>query len=219
MATGWVGAHLRHHFRFYGAALIGLAFYLLAPPLPHLIRPIAAGDLFFAVYLSAMAVMTARLGEGVLRARAAREDEGIVLVVLIVLTVIVFCCVAVVAVLNQRQTPSTFSLLLAVAAAPLGWLTLHTVAAFHYANLFYAPGGQHRPGRPAGGLLFPGTERPEIWDFLYYAFVVGMTAQVSDVQVLTTKVRRATLGHSVVSFFFNAAIIAMAVNALVAIAS
>ena len=219
MAKGWVGAHLRHHLRFYGAALIGLAFYLLAPPLPELIRPIAAGDLFFVAYLAAMAVMTLRLGGGALRARAAREDEGIALVVLIVLTVITFCCVAVVAVLNQRQAPSTFSLVLAVAAAPLGWLTLHTVAAFHYANLFYAPAGPHKPGGHAGGLQFPGTERPNIWDFLYYAFVVGMTAQVSDVQVMTTKVRRATLGHSVVSFFFNTAIIAMAVNAVVAIAS
>ena len=217
MAAGWVGAHLRHHSRFYGAALIGLAFYLLAPPLPHLVRPIAAGDLFFVAYLLAMAVMTMGLGVGGLRARAARDDEGIVLVVLIVLTIIAFCCVAVVAVLNQRQAPSMFSLVLAVAAPPLGWLTLHTVAAFHYANLFYVP--EKGAGGPAGGLQFPGTKRPEIWDFLYYAFVVGMTAQVSDVQVLTTKIRRATLGHSVVSFFFNTAIIAMAVNAVVAIAS
>ncbi len=46
-----------------------------------------------------------------------------------------------------------------------------------------------------------------------------MTAQVSDVQVLSTKMRRATLGHALVSFFFNTAIIAMAVNAIVAIAA
>ena len=187
--------------------------------MPELIRPIAAGDLFFAVYLSAMSIMTFRQREGALRARAASEDEGIVLVVLIVLTVVAFCCIAVVAVLNQRQVPSTFSLTLAVAAAPLGWLTLHTVAAFHYANLFYAPDRRQGAGRHAGGLQFPGTEQPDIWDFLYYAFVVGMTAQVSDVQVISRKIRRATLGHSVVSFFFNTAIIAMAVNAVVAVAS
>lgn len=214
-----IAAHLRHHLRFYGAALIGLCFYLFASPLPQVIRLIAAGDLFFASYLLAMAAMAVRLGAADLEARAAEEDEGIVLVVLIVLTTIGFCCAAVVAVLHQRQTPAVFPLALAIAAAPLGWLTLHTIAAFHYANLFYAPPAQAGAAGPARGLVFPGTERPGTWDFIYYAFVVGMTAQVSDVQILSTKIRRATLGHSVVSFFFNTAIIAMAVNAVVTIAA
>jgi len=206
-----IAAHLRHHSRFYGAALIGLGFYLFAPALPQVIRLLAAGDVFFLFYLIAMAAMAIRLGADDLEARAAEEDEGIVLVVLIVLTTIGFCCAAVVAVLHEKQTPALLPLALAIAAAPLGWMTLHTIAAFHYANLFY--------GQPAGGLVFPGTKRPGTWDFIYYAFVVGMTAQVSDVQVLSTKIRRATLGHSVVSFFFNTAIIAMAVNAVVAIAA
>ena len=68
-------------------------------------------------------------------------------------------------------------------------------------------------------LKFPGTGEPGSWDFLYFSFVVGMTAQVSDVQVLTTQMRRATLKHSIVSFFFNTVLIAMAVNAVVAAAS
>ena len=219
MTVQWIGAQLRHHLRFYGAAVLGLGVYLLAPALPQGIRLIAAGDLFFATYLLTMAAMAMRLGAGDLEARAAREDEGIVVVVLIVLTIVGFCCAAVIAVLNQRQAPTAFPLALAVIAAPLGWLTLHTVAAFHYANLFYAPPDRPGAAAPAGGLLFPGTERPGTWDFIYYAFVVGMTAQVSDVQILSTKIRRATLGHSVVSFFFNTAIIAMAVNAVVAIAA
>lgn len=214
-----IAAHLRHHLRFYGAALIGLGFYLFASPLPQVIRLIAAGDLFFVSYLIAMAAMAVRLGAADLEARAAEEDEGIVLVVLIVLITIGFCCAAVVAVLHQRQTPAVFPLALAIAAAPLGWLTLHTIAAFHYANLFYAPSAQAGAAGPARGLVFPGTGQPGTWDFIYYAFVVGMTAQVSDVQVISTKIRRATLGHSVVSFFFNTAIIAMAVNAVVTVAA
>jgi uncharacterized membrane protein len=55
----------------------------------------------------------------------------------------------------------------------------------------------------AGGLEFPDTNEPTGWDFLYYSFVVGMTAQVSDVQVLTTPI---------VSFFYNTVILALAVN-------
>lgn len=214
-----IAVHLRHHLRFYGAALIGLGCYLFAPLLPQMIRLIAAGDVFFASYLLAMVAMAIRLGAADLEARAAQEDEGIALVVLIVLTTIGFCCAAVITVLHQRQTPAAFPLALAIAAAPLGWLTLHTIAAFHYANLFYAPPARAGATGPPGGLVFPGTERPGTWDFIYFAFVVGMTAQVSDVQVLSTKVRRATLGHSVVSFFFNTAIIAMAVNAAMTVAA
>ena len=131
------------------------------------------------------------------------------------LTIIGFCFTAIISVLNNGGGHAPVQLALAVAGAPLGWMTLHTTAAFHYANLFYARDG----GKIRGGLLFPATEEPGVWDFLYYSFVVGMTAQVSDVQVLNTKMRRATLGHSVVSFFFNAAIIAMAVNVVVTIAS
>ena len=65
--------------------------------------------------------------------------------------------------------------------APLGWFMLHTMMAFHYAYLFYS----EPPGKEGGGgLVFPDTKEPGAADFLYYSFVVGMTAQVSDVQVL-----------------------------------
>ena len=68
-------------------------------------------------------------------------------------------------------------------------------------------------------LDFPGCAAPGPWDFLYFSFVVGMTAQVSDVQVKTSVMRRAVLGHGVISFFFNTVFIAMAENAAVAMAS
>ena len=57
-----------------------------------------------------------------------------------------------------------------------------------------------------------GDVEPGSWDFLYYSFVVGMTAQVSDVQVLSTAMRRVTLAHGVVSFFYNTVLLALAVN-------
>ena len=43
-----------------------------------------------------------------------------------------------------------------------------------------------------------------------------MTAQVYDVLVQTTQMRRAVMFHSIISFFFNTVLIAMAVNAVVA---
>lgn len=61
-------------------------------------------------------------------------------------------------------------------------------------------------------MSFPGTPAPDFSDFIYYAFVVGMTAQVSDVQVTSRRMRRLTLGHGVLSFLFNTVLLALAVN-------
>jgi uncharacterized membrane protein len=95
----------------------------------------------------------------------------------------------------------------------LGWLTLHTVAAFRYAHLYYTPVPSGTgASRDAGGLAFPSTSEPGPWDFLYYSLVIGMTSQVSDVQTLSAEMRRTTLVHGVTSFFFNTVILALAVN-------
>ena len=102
---------------------------------------------------------------------------------------------------------------------PLAWTALHTIAAFHYANLYYGRKGDAKNSQSVRGLEFKNTKEPGIWEFLYYAFTIGMTAQTSDTEVVDTKMRRATLGHSVVSYFYTTAIVAMAVNAVVNLAA
>ncbi len=68
---------------------------------------------------------------------------------LIALTIIGFCCAGIVSVLNARHgPPSALPLVLAIMGAPLGWLTLHTIAAFHYARLYYAAGCGSGPAIP-----------------------------------------------------------------------
>ncbi len=93
------------------------------------------------------------------------------------------------------------------------WTLAHVTFALHYAHHFYgdgpAPGEDDR-----GGLAFPGGEPPDYWDFLYFSLVVGMTCQVSDVQVTSRAMRRLTLLHGVLAFFFNTVILALAVNLL-----
>jgi uncharacterized membrane protein len=64
----------------------------------------------------------------------------------------------------------------------------------------------------ADGLDFPREIEPDYWDFLYFSFVIGMTSQVSDVQVTSRSLRRLALLHGVLSFFFNAMILAMSIN-------
>jgi uncharacterized membrane protein len=100
---------------------------------------------------------------------------------------------------------------------PLGWLTLHTVAAYHYGHLYYVRAGQDGSDRDAAGLSFPETAEPTTWDFLYFSFVIGMTAQVSDVQVRTTPMRRLVMAHGIVAFLYNTVLLALAVNIAVSL--
>ncbi|HEY3147090.1 MAG TPA: DUF1345 domain-containing protein, partial [Dongiaceae bacterium] len=72
--------------------------------------------------------------------------------------------------------------------------------------------------RDAGGLNFPGKGDPDAWDFLYFSFVIGMTAQVSDVAVERADLRRLVLFHGVASFFYNTVLLALAVNVAVTLA-
>jgi uncharacterized membrane protein len=213
--SSFLRAYLYHHSRFYAAGLLGVVVYFLTWSHEPPARVAAASDAFFLAYLIASAVLMVRLDEEGLKKRAAIEDEGAPLALFIALAVIVLCSVSIFTVLNQKERPETLEFMLSVASAPLGWFMLHTIGAFHYANLHYLGGADGK----TKALKFPGAGEPGTWDFLYFSFVVGMTAQVSDVQVLTTSMRRSILIHSIVSFFFNAVLIAMAVNAVVATSS
>jgi uncharacterized membrane protein len=210
--------HFHHHWHFYAAAVVGGLIFMW-PGLSGPLRTLAAGDGFFFVYLAAAAAAVYRIDVEGLRKKAASEDEGILVVILTALVVIGISSLAIITVLREKHSPSPLALTLALSGAPLGWMAFHTIAAFHYANLFYGRSGRAKAASAARGLEFADTKEPGIWEFLYFAFTVGMTAQTSDTEISSTKMRRAVLGHSVVSFFYNTAIIAMAVNAVVSAAS
>jgi uncharacterized membrane protein len=85
------------------------------------------------------------------------------------------------------------------------WLLIHTVFAFRYAHIFYL-------ARDRKDLLFPGNENPDYMDFLYFSCGIGMCAQVSDIAVATSGIRRLVMGQSLLSFAFNMVILALAIN-------
>lgn len=205
--------HLRRHKRFYAAAALGAAVYATMNFAHFSLAAAAAGDTFFAAYLAASARLILNSAKADERVCADTEDEGIMIVVVIALAAVIFNVVGIFILLNQGHRPDPLSLLVVLTAAPLGWCMLHTIAAFHYANLYYVVSAAEVPQK---ALDFPATENPNLWDFIYFSFVIGMTAQVADVQIRTTAMRRAVIGHSIVSFFFNTVLIAMAVNAAVA---
>lgn len=203
---------LRRHARFMIALLVGVSSALLGWRLDPIDRLLLGADLFFAVYLGLILFYLDNLDPETLRWRSAEADEGMRIIAPVTGGAILLSLFAIFSAMRV-ETGSDASVLrlgLAVASVPLGWITLHTVMAFHYAGLWYAKAGD---GQDAGGLEFPKTKEPGVWDFLYYSFTIGMAAQVSDVQVLNTGLRRITLLHGAISFFYNTVLLALAVNA------
>lgn len=94
------------------------------------------------------------------------------------------------------------------------WWLVHTVFTMRYAHLYYCDidSDLHGEGRWPGGLQFPAEEKPDYLDFAYFSFVIGMTFQVSDVQVTSRRIRRLAWMHGILSFAFNTSILAFAIN-------
>jgi uncharacterized membrane protein len=101
---------------------------------------------------------------------------------------------------------------LSITAVGLGWTLVHTIFALRYAHFFFWDAREVERHAITGGLDFPGKESPCYMDFAYFSFVIGMTCQVSDVQISSSKMRRLALVHGLISFVFNTAILAMFVN-------
>jgi uncharacterized membrane protein len=144
------------------------------------------------------------------RRRAATEDPGRNAVWVIVLGSSTLSLFASAFVLRRAKdlapTSSALLVVLCLAAVVTAWCVTHTSYTYRYAHLYY------RDDEGEGGLTFPGHKPPDYFDFAYFAFTVGMCFQVSDVTITRKSLRRAALFHSVLSFAYNTAILALAMN-------
>ncbi len=199
----------RRHMRFLVAFVLGVTIWVVtaATPLDPVMRSLCAVNGYFFVYLLLMIRLTLNTDVEELRRHAEADDEGSVLIMVLAVVAVAISLTAIFLVLN-RKSDSLGEALFALAAAPLGWALMHVLTAYRYAHIYYSPD-------PDSGLEFPSTTKPEpgVWDFMYFSFTIGMTAQVSDIQVTTTLMRKVVLLHSVGSFFYNTVILALAVNA------
>ena len=110
------------------------------------------------------------------------------------------------------QSHRTGHIVLSVLAVIGSWCLVHTVFTFRYAHLFYRTPNGTRSDKRRSGVLFPHESQPDYLDFAYFAFVIGMTCQVSDVQITSRLIRRLALLHGVLSFAFNTVVLALSVN-------
>jgi uncharacterized membrane protein len=198
--------HLRHRPALVSAALTAAIIGILAgrftDPLSAALIGWCAG---VVVYLIVDIWIAAHATVKIMRGRAQKLEEGRTTALIITVGAAVASLAAIVVNLaGTRDTPhSDASVILAAVTVLLSWIFVHTVFAFTYAHDYY---------KDSSGLLFPKTEQPDYWDFAYFAFVIGATAQVSDVSITSKSIRRLALAHGVISFFFNTAILAFGVN-------
>ncbi|MCC7273329.1 MAG: DUF1345 domain-containing protein [Alphaproteobacteria bacterium] len=205
--------HVRHHGRFYAAAVVGALAGLVPWPTAFDLRLLLAGDTFFLVYLVSTGALAMSITPAGLRGRSRYTDEGIIIILVLTVGSVALSLGSIFALFGRQEDPGAIHLGLAVVSVLLGWSTLHTVEAFHYAHRYYSAAHDGIDGRrDTRGLVFPGTEEPKMWDFLYHSFVIGMTAQVSDVQATSTAMRRIVMAHGIISFFYNTVLLALAVN-------
>jgi uncharacterized membrane protein len=199
---------LHLHVRLFVSAAFGaaVALMLLALPWRTPTRILVGWDAGVVLYLGLVYWIMARASIARIRKRAAMDDEGAVALLALTTAAALTSLAAVVAELGHA--PSLYRVGLGTGTILLSWAFMHTIFALHYAHEFYGEGGDHR----IGGLIFPGSEDPDYWDFLYYSLVVAMTAQVSDVQISSKTIRRLTLAHGAISFFFNVTVLALTVN-------
>ena len=94
----------------------------------------------------------------------------------------------------------------------LSWMMVHTTFTFHYAHLYYDEDETGNSATQAGGLNFPNETKPDYFDFVYFSFIIGMTFQVSDVEVISRRMRRLVLLHSLLSFGLNTFVVALTIN-------
>ncbi|MEW5836630.1 MAG: DUF1345 domain-containing protein [Pseudomonadota bacterium] len=184
-----------------GSGLLRASGMSLAPAL------LLGFDMGALVFLGGMLVMFNQATIQGMRHQARLQDAGRWGILWSAIAVTAVVMVALAMELHAARHGGWLALSMAGSCIVLAWLFINVMFALHYAHGFY---GDY--GSPHQGLEFPGKEEPDYWDFAYFSIVIGMTFQVSDVQITSRELRRMVLLHSVIAFFFNVFIIAVTVN-------
>ena len=197
--------------RLLGSAVAALLVFAVLPSSwPVNSRVLVAWDIGVACYLFLAWTMAFRSSTAQMQAHAAQEDERAVVVLALTLAASVASLAAIAVELTNihagQGDRQGFHLTIAGITILCSWFFVHTIYAIHYAHEYYGDKGERR------GLAFPHEGQPDYWDFLYFSFNLGAAAQTSDVVIVSRRMRRLTLAHTILSFLFNTTILALAVN-------
>jgi uncharacterized membrane protein len=197
--------------RLFISAAIGLVVIALCPWDWRIATRLLTGwDIGVALYLGLAMRLVATEDVSHIRRRARLQDEGQYAILGLTAAAALASLGAIVALLGMSGATERqpMHLGLAIVTIILSWSFIHIMFALHYAHEYY-----DEDGGKGGGLLFPGDlKEPNYWDFLYFSLVIGMTNQVSDVQITCRPIRHTVSAHGIISFFFNVALLALTVN-------
>lgn len=191
---------------------VGIVLGALAPVA---IRPVArvlvGWDAAIWTYLVLIWIHMVRASEENVRHNAQREDQNAGTVLFLVCTATVASIVAIVLELGTTKDLNTASKVLHSVLTGLtligAWFLIPTIFTLHYARVYYGSD----PTAPA--LAFPDHKlKPNYWDFLYFSFTIACASQTADVGLRGRNARRGVLAQSILSFYFNVAVLGLCVN-------
>ena len=201
--------------------VVGLAAYAiltLATDASGRLRFIAAWDIGASATLIALFFGLRGSSADAIRRIAARQDAGKYAVLVLCLLAATASLVVIATEMPLVKAPDglarTARVLLIIYTIAVSWAFIQSVFALHYAHDYYlsAELPQTEPRPASERLIFPGEASPTYGDFLYFSFTVGMTFQVSDVQVTDAEIRRVVMAHGIISFFYTTGILALTIN-------
>ncbi|ABQ29679.1 MULTISPECIES: DUF1345 domain-containing protein [Acidiphilium] len=201
----------RGHPRLFTGLLCGaLVFLLLSGDLAPTLRVVIGWDIAVAVYVALAMLHFSRADHTRIGADAARQEEGewTIFGLSLAGALMSFTAIVIFAARGKGTTAHTPYVALAAATLVASWLMTQITFTYRYAHEYYAA----TDSGPEGGLAFPGGEAPDYLDFVYFSFVLGMTFQVSDVNILSRKMRRLATLQGVIGYLFNTVVLALAIN-------
>ena len=140
------------------------------------------------------------------------QSSSIIFIIVLISTLAsVFAVILLIVSKKDGNNGASWRLPIAIAGMLFSWFLIHTTFALRYEHVYYGD-DESKPGEQAGGLDFPGDDKPDFLDFAYFSFVLGMTFQVSDVEITSKRFRKISLFHSLISFGFNTIMIALTIN-------
>ncbi|MEO6255947.1 MAG: DUF1345 domain-containing protein [Sphingomicrobium sp.] len=165
-------------------------------------------DIAAVVFLVSCAPLF-KLGTAALRQAATQNDANRIMLlgISILLSLVILAAIAV-----QLSNPDALTVVdkvLIVATLVLVWTFGNAVYTLHYAHLFYSTDDG---GKDMAGLKFPGTKLPDMADFAYFAYTLGVAVQTSDVEITSPHIRRIATIHCIAGFFFNLGVLALTIN-------
>lgn len=215
----YLGRVAQGHPRLIAGILIAAVVYLVeAARWDATTRLLIAWNIATVFYIAATGVTMWRATPKSLRWRAKQTDEGRFAILFLVSLAALAAIAAIIAELGMTKdlkgTAKALHLGLAGLTILTAWTFIHLSYTLHYAHEYFDETKTDEGEKPQlkGGINFPETDEPDYWDFAYFSFIIGVAAQTADVSITSKEIRRTSLFHSILAFFFNSAILALTIN-------